>query len=569
MKSNWKSRMFHILLFSFVMVMFLVAYGAAYNTRNTEDTVKLRNNWTIKYNDNVSENVDLTSFRFPVAKKGDWIVMTSTLPEDMPEHSTMLLYMVFSVVRVYVDGEEVYEYGLDDYDEGTLLGYGTDFVALPDECAGKNIKITMFVTENNAFSSITTPIIYNSSSVFQSFYSNKLFPLAVAITLIVVGLCIAIVTFILYFKSYSMEKLFCVGVFSICVGCWSLCNYNINYIVSANLKLKVYIEYFSLYLVLFPMLLYFREDIEARKRRWESFIYYALMLVEIQLFLISCICQLTNLVHFPVFLRVFHVLMAVVAVFIGYITVFDFMHDKNHRILSLGLVILLAISIRDLVAYNITKYVARTGAESDYKSYLAAGALIVVVAMLVDFINTMRKQMIAAAENQFLEKIAYIDVLTDLYTRRKCEDIFKAIDLRNYEFAIIQFDLNNLKSTNDDFGHEAGDELIRRFAASLRGAFNSGETLGRMGGDEFVVMVTDAYDYDIEGKIAKLDALIEADNAEHEDVKVSVSLGYCLSKELDHPTAHDVYMEADKRMYAEKEKYYKKRGYTRRRYDKA
>jgi len=392
-------------------------------------------------------------------------------------------------------------------------------------------------------------------------------PLGVAVTLVVVGLCISAITFCLYFKSYSMEKLFCVGVFSICVGLWSLCNYNLNYIFTDNLKTKVYLEYFSLYLVLFPMLLYFREDVEARQKRWESLFYYALILVEVQLFVISAVCQFTNALHLPVFLRAFQTLMAVVACYVAYYIIMDIKNAKGHIVLSVGYGFMLIIAVRDLVAFNVSKYTAARGNESNYRSYIAAGALVLVTCMLVDFVNEMRKRMYKTAETQFLEKIAYVDVLTDLYTRRKCEEVFDAIDKRHYEYALIQFDLNNLKSTNDDFGHEAGDELIKRFADIMRRTFTDGETLGRMGGDEFVVMIVDAYDYDIDEKLKLLEENIALDNEDHEDVKVSISAGYARSVEFENPEARLVYAEADKRMYKQKEAYYKNRGYKRRKYD--
>lgn len=561
------TKVLHFMLFAFVLVMFIAAYGSTRQNHSAGNSIKMQTGWTVKYNDSIFEDVDFSTLKFSVTNNGDWLVLSSTLPDKLPKHSTMCLNMVFSVTTVYIDGEKCYEYGMEEYNEKGLLGYGNTFFAIPDNCEGKPIKITMSVTENNAFSSIVAPIIYETENVYGSYYSDKIFPLVVGITLVVAGMCISIVTFCLFFKSYSMEKLFCVGVFAVCIGMWSICNYNLNYLFAASLNLKVYFEYLSLYLVLFPLLLYFREDVEERAVRWESFAYYMFLIVEIQLFVISIICQATNTIHFPSFLRWFQVYMVLVAVFVVHLITVDFVNGKSHKILTIGFAILVAIGARDIIAFNVSKYLTGSGIENEYKSYIAAGALILVVTMLVDFINEMRKRMYKTAETEFLEKIAYVDVLTDLYTRRKCEEIFELIDSRSYEYAIIQFDLNNLKSTNDDFGHEAGDELIKRFADILRKTFDSGETLGRMGGDEFVVMVTDAYNYDVDSKIKYLNELIEADNELHEDVKVSVSCGYARSKEFEEPHSHEVYMEADRRMYKEKEAYYQKRGYKRRRYD--
>jgi len=106
--------------------------------------------------------------------------------------------------------------------------------------------------------------------------------------------------------------------------------------------------------------------------------------------------------------------------------------------------------------------------------------------------------------------------------------------------------------------------LIVRFANILRETFNAGEIIGRMGGDEFIVIVTDAYDYAPQAKIDTLNRLMDADN-EDKEVLVSASSGYCLSSELKDAKALDVYKEADKRMYRNKDEYYRQTGKERRR----
>ncbi|MBR6003093.1 MAG: GGDEF domain-containing protein, partial [Lachnospiraceae bacterium] len=256
-------------------------------------------------------------------------------------------------------------------------------------------------------------------------------------------------------------------------------------------------------------------------------------------------------------------------VFICYLVLIDLFRNKNHRILAIGVAVLVAIGYRDIIVFDLNKYYGKYGTSTDFQSYSAAGALIFVTVMLVDFILEMREAMFKVAETKFLEKIAYEDVLTNLSTRRRCEEVFDEIDKRSFEYAIIQFDLNNLKTTNDEFGHEMGDALITRFADVLRTVFCEGEVLGRMGGDEFIVMIKDAYGYDVDDKLKQFDEEIDKCNDENADVKVSASYGYCRSSELSKPKARNVYMEADKRMYSAKEKYYKKMGYKRRKNDKS
>ncbi len=566
---QWKSRTLNWIMFSFaVMVMVIAFISNSKTTRNGEIT-RITDGWTIKYNNTeVYEDVNLDEFRGPMAMRGDWIVCSVKLPDDLPSNITMSFHMVFSVVQAYIDGERIFEYGLDDYEKGVFLGYGSRNITIPDNSAGKTLKITLYVTEDNAFSSIATPIIYDEGSVIETIYAENLGPFAISVALVVVGLCITLITFALYFKSYTMERLFSIGIFAMCIGLWTLCNYNLDVIFTSSIRVKSYVEYFSFYLILFPLILYFRSDVEKRQNRVESFIYYALLFIEIQLFCVAAITQLLGVCHLPTFARLYRAFMCVVGAFICYLVVKDLILNKNHRILAIGVGVLLAIGYRDILVFDLNKFYGKYGTANDFESYSAAGALIFVTAMLVDFILEMREAMFKVAETKFLEKIAYEDVLTNLYTRRKCEEVFDEIDKRGFEYAIIQFDLNNLKTTNDEFGHEMGDALITRFADTLRLVFNEGEVLGRMGGDEFIVMIKDAYGYDVDDKLKQFDEEIDKCNEENQDVKVSASYGYCRSSELSKPKARNVYMEADKRMYVAKEKYYKKMGYKRRKNDK-
>lgn len=561
----WKQRVPHLLLFLFAMLIFVLAAYYSSNSREYSEVEVLSDGWTVKYNDVLSENVNLSEYNFPVASSGDWIVMERTMPTTLPSNASFRIHPVFSVVRVYIDSDMIYEYGMEDYERGSLIGYGTRFFSLPNGTEGKQLKISFFVTEDNAFSSFEAPMIYDSNETYISYYGSKFIPLIVAITLIVCGLCISVVTFFLYFKSYSMERLFCIGILSLCIGCWSLCSNNLDMLLTPSLYIKVIVEYLSLFLVPVPLLLYFREDVERRCKRWESFTFYALLLIEFQMFIAAVICQFKNIVHLPMFLIAFQVLLGISVLFGVYLVAKDLKSEKNHKILAVGLLLLLVLGGRDLVAFNVAKYI--TASEETYASYLPIGALIFIVSMLIDFISEMRKQMYTIAENDYLEKIAYNDVLTGLYTRRKCEEIFEKIDSRSYEYAIYQFDLNNLKTANDAYGHEAGDELIKRFANILENVFSNGETIGRMGGDEFVVIVTDAYEYKLQDKLEQVYKRIDEENAKGDKVMVSVSAGYAGSKELKEPTSAEVYRLADKRMYEAKEEYYKKAGYSRRRYD--
>ena len=90
------------------------------------------------------------------------------------------------------------------------------------------------------------------------------------------------------------------------------------------------------------------------------------------------------------------------------------------------------------------------------------------------------------------EKLLYIsntDELTRCFNRHAYEERINNLDLRE-EWIYISMDLNNLKHINDSLGHAAGDELICAAADCMRESFGNYGNVYRIGGDEFVVIIT-------------------------------------------------------------------------------
>jgi diguanylate cyclase (GGDEF)-like protein len=87
------------------------------------------------------------------------------------------------------------------------------------------------------------------------------------------------------------------------------------------------------------------------------------------------------------------------------------------------------------------------------------------------------------------ERIAFIDPLTGLGNRRKMELALDQLVLQARPFSLLLFDVNNFKTVNDQFGHVAGDDMLRQFATELKRASRSTDLSGRWGGDEFIVVL--------------------------------------------------------------------------------
>ncbi len=106
-----------------------------------------------------------------------------------------------------------------------------------------------------------------------------------------------------------------------------------------------------------------------------------------------------------------------------------------------------------------------------------------------------------AAENK-IERLAFYDSLTDLPNRRLLSDrlahLLNVSARQSHIGALLFIDLDNFKSLNDTYGHSHGDQLLQQAANRLQRSVRKGDTLARFGGDEFVILIEDLNDDEIE-----------------------------------------------------------------------
>jgi diguanylate cyclase (GGDEF)-like protein len=95
-------------------------------------------------------------------------------------------------------------------------------------------------------------------------------------------------------------------------------------------------------------------------------------------------------------------------------------------------------------------------------------------------------------KNRLLEVLAVTDKLTGLYNRRKLDELLdeELVRARHYEVdvSIIMLDIDHFKRVNDTYGHAVGDDVLVAMAKLLRENTRDTDALGRLGGEEFVVV---------------------------------------------------------------------------------
>ncbi len=152
-----------------------------------------------------------------------------------------------------------------------------------------------------------------------------------------------------------------------------------------------------------------------------------------------------------------------------------------------------------------------------------------------------------------IEYLSYHDYLTGLYNRRYMEDSINRLDTqRNIPFTIISIDVNGLKLTNDAFGHKMGDRLLTSVADMLKRVCRDDDIIGRMGGDEFMILLpkTD----EVEALRIKNRLEDSAKNIKMDSVIVSLASGFS-TKNTSNMDITKVQTIADNNMYKDKLKY--------------
>lgn len=156
-----------------------------------------------------------------------------------------------------------------------------------------------------------------------------------------------------------------------------------------------------------------------------------------------------------------------------------------------------------------------------------------------------------------LRELANTDVLTGLPNRRavmaRAEQEFERIRRYPAPFSVAVLDLDHFKLINDRFGHEVGDEVLRRFASICRSAVRSTDIIGRTGGEEFVLLMPQT---DAEAALQMLERLREqvariADALPQAGLRTRVSIGVASCHEADD-SFNRLLLRADQALYAAK-----------------
>lgn len=163
-----------------------------------------------------------------------------------------------------------------------------------------------------------------------------------------------------------------------------------------------------------------------------------------------------------------------------------------------------------------------------------------------------------ATSSQNLIGELQLDALTGLLNKKTITNIAKQrCELANPSdrFAICIMDLDYFKPVNDQFGHMAGDKVLTRVATKLKEIIGEDGTIGRIGGDEFMIIFNDVFNQNIlRGYLRTVNVLVRKEfEGNFEGLKLSCSLGASVYS-TNGTTYEELFQKADFCLYVAKEK---------------
>jgi diguanylate cyclase (GGDEF)-like protein len=155
-----------------------------------------------------------------------------------------------------------------------------------------------------------------------------------------------------------------------------------------------------------------------------------------------------------------------------------------------------------------------------------------------------------------LEGFAYLDPLTGLYNRRHFKELAQHEVLkaarRKMPYYVMMLDLDHFKRVNDTYGHPVGDAVLKTSAFSIKGALRVYDLLGRYGGEEFIILVTEVTKENAMMLAERIRADVEADYTSYGDKEIRVTISIGVAENAPGQTLEDVIEAADKALYVAK-----------------
>lgn len=491
---------------------------------------------------------------FGVVNLGDRVEMHVTFPGSYNIKAAELFVPLHNVIlNVSLEGKGMLYRDHVNMDDLTKH-YGNRIyeVQLPGDFEKHEMVWELLPRGRIPYSDLANIGIIPANEGWKRIITGNVFVFLVSVTLMVLA-----AVSICYFTVKSLEERklqigLPIAAFELVICGWFFGSLSMFYLVAEDVSFCAKIEYYTLYLAPIPLTMFIYQVIDKpvmKKLVAGVGLGYIVFYV-----IATALERIPGMPNYSKLLPGMHALAGVTVVCLVVAIFFGTHSGRNSYIviLRIGILVAMIFGLTEILRFNIIKYVFDDSWIST-KGLSGLAILIVAVSLVVYLISYSTNQFAVKIERQQLMKLAYQDALTGMPNRADCYRNIEEMEKKKIrDYTIVFIDLNDLKKTNDSYGHEAGDRLLKVTADAIGEFFSEGGFTSRWGGDEFVACVYGKKELALE-RIESFQQKMKAANESGEyPFSVSAACGYMESTAEAYVAPIEAIRRADERMYENK-----------------
>ena len=470
------------------------------------------------------------------------------MPNLISADEVLCLMSKWVNVNVYIDDRVIFRFDDSDMVKGTSVHW----IKLPLWAVGKRLHVVYSGASGSVVTSSEYKAYYGKAAmVYLKFLIERAYA-------VVYSLCAALmISLIAYFyrllKRQMDRNMKCglidLELFLITSMVWVICDSKIVFVLWRNVGVATLLSYVTL--LLFPMfLMMFINRMVGERIK----VIAVMPVIYSVVFLLVGAGYLTGLVPLKQSLLWIHVLLvaSAFACIWGVSAALRRNRAKEMNKIMMGFCAMVVLGIVAIICYRMVPTVT-------YSLYVCAGLFLFALLLIWAAYDRLYDMMGRQAKAMAYRRLAYRDVMTNLGNRaafmKAQEELTSVVNV-----GMVVMDINDLKYTNDKYGHQAGDEMIRCAAQCISATFAEKGNIYRIGGDEFVVILPDASEVLMYQMIDQLDLNIRENSGQSgQSWTLHIACGWAVGDKWKN--AEELFKQADDLMYEHKHKMKNDRDY--------
>ena len=445
------------------------------------------------------------------------------------------------LLRSHLTGYQVIADGKAVYDGSDGDGGSVQLIRIP-VCSELQIEYNGVASSSVGTIKQSEAYVGDRLGMYMFLIQSNVYVFVFVIAALLFGIASIVVG--LYMRSARVhercEALLSLGIYILLAGLWIVTDSNLLVVFTRGTGLVELISFLAFYGLPIALLGFTEKMLPGNNRMFR-----VLQNIFIILLILYSVNYIWGLVPLIVMIGAEHIMMALTIILVLKCCIQSLRKHTDPKLIRvmLGYISFSACSICALIFFYL-------GKTRGYSFSYMIGILMFVFFLSDAACIAVYEQIRENANLEVYTKMAFQDMMTELGNRAAFLEEQKLVVDHKGSFAYIMIDANNLKKINDTLGHQKGDELLIQIAGCIRAGVGGRGKCYRIGGDEFVVSLTDVTEEEVRECVAAIREEVESADRQS-DIKISAAMGYAWTAELNQ-NVEEVLEQADGAMYENK-----------------